>query len=225
MKKYISISILIIIALTSFAQNNSIYKVYQTKNYHNQLLLNTMTGEVRQIQDDGQSWTICIAQTAIENEAGRFCLYETQNMWTFILLDTYTGKNWQIQYSVDSEENMFSVPINRYSLAFPVMDSKWVGRFQMFETQNMWTFILLDSYNGRLWQVQYSTEDLDNILCLPINEKELVSNNKTRIFSIHPLTSMYQYYLMNDNTGDTWKFQWSTKGDDYRWIEKFLDCK
>jgi hypothetical protein len=35
------------------------------------------------------------------------------------------------------------------------------------------------------------------------------------------LTSMYQYYLINDNTGDMWKFQWSTKGDDYRWIEKF----
>lgn len=25
----------------------------------------------------------------------------------------------------------------------------------------------------------------------------------------------------NDNTEDMWKFQWSTKGDDYRWIEKF----
>ena len=35
------------------------YKMYYTKNYHNQLRLNTATGEVVQIQDDGQSWVIC----------------------------------------------------------------------------------------------------------------------------------------------------------------------
>ena len=93
--------------------------------------------------------------------------------------------------------------------------------YQLFPTQNMWTFILLDSYNGRLWQVQYSTQDLDNLFCIPINKYELVSDNENCIFSIQPLTSMYQYYLINDRTGDIWKFQWSTKGDDYRWIEKF----
>lgn len=38
-----------IITLTSFAQSNSVYKMYRTQNYHNQLRLNTMTGEVQQI--------------------------------------------------------------------------------------------------------------------------------------------------------------------------------
>ena len=137
------------------------------------------------------------------------------------MLDTYTGKNWQVQFSVKGEDYMFAVPINRYSLAFPAEDSKWIGRFQMFATQNMWTFILLDSYNGKLWQVQYSSQDLDDLMCIPINEYELVSDNEKCIFSIQPLTSMYQYYLINEYTGDIWKFQWSTKGDDYRWIERF----
>ena len=173
MKKFISLFILMIIALTSYAQSNSVYKIYRTQNYHNQLRLNTMTGEVQQIQ------------------------------------------------SVKGEDYMFAVPINRYSLAFPAEDSKWTGRFQMFATQNMWTFILLDSYNGKLWQVQYSSQDLDNLMCIPINEDELVVDNEKCIFSIQPLTSMYQYYLINDSTGNMWKFQWSTKSDDYRWIEKF----
>ena len=31
---------------------------------------------------------------------------------------------------------------------------------------------------------------------------------------------MYQYYLINESNGDMWKFQWSTKGGDYRWINK-----
>lgn len=56
---------------------------------------------------------------------------------------------------------------------------------------------------------------------LPELKSELVSDNENCIFSIQPFTSMYQYYLINDRTGDIWKFQWSTKGDDYRWIEKF----
>lgn len=137
------------------------------------------------------------------------------------MLDTYTGKNWQVQFSVKGEDYMFAVPINIFSLAYPEKSSIWTNRFQMFATQNMWTFILLDSYNGRLWQVQYSTQDFDNLFCIPINKYELVENNEMGIFSIQPLTSMYQYYLINDNTGDMWKFQWSTKGDDYRWIERF----
>ena len=221
LKRLILVLFFVNVALVSSAQSSSIYKMYKTRNYHNQLRLNTKTGEVQQIQDDGQSWTICSARELLVDTAGRFCLYETQNMWTFIMLDTYTGKNWQVQFSVKGEDYMFAIPINRYSLAFPSEDSKWTNRFQMFATQNMWTFVLLDSYNGKLWQVQYSSQDLDNLMCIPINDRELVSDNEECIFSIQPLTSMYQYYLINDNTGDMWKFQWSTKGDDYRWIERF----
>lgn len=217
-KKFIISLSLLLIVLASHAQ---VYKMYQTQNYHNQLRLNTMTGEVKQIQNDGQSWDICSAREIFGNKEGRFCLYETQNMWTFIMLDTYTGKNWQIQYSVKGEEYMFAVPINIYSLAYPKENTNWTNRFQLYQTNNMWTFIMLDSYNGRLWQVQYSSKNLDELFCIPINREELVHNNEHCIFTIQPLTSMYQYYLINDQTGNIWKFQWHTKGDDYRWIVKF----
>ena len=70
------------------------------------------------------------------------------------MLDTYTGKNWQVQFSVKGEDYMFAAPINIFSLAYPETTSNWSNRFQMFRTQNMWTFILLDSYNGRLLQVR-----------------------------------------------------------------------
>lgn len=116
---------------------------------------------------------------------------------------------------------MFAAPINKYSLAFPTEDSEWIGRFQMFATQNMWTFILLDSYNGKLWQVQYSSQDLDNLMCIPINEYELVSDNEKCIFSIQPLTSMYQYYLIMTILEICGNFNGVQNGDDYRWIEKF----
>ena len=103
----------------------------------------------------------------------RFCLYETQNMWTFIMLDTFTGKNWQVQFSTKGTDYMFAAPINYWSKAYPSSTDRWQGRFKMFATQNMWTFIMLDSFTGRLWQVQYDTKSLDNLLCVSINEEVL----------------------------------------------------
>ena len=205
----------------SILANGQVYKMYSTRNIHNQLRLNTATGEVMQIQDDGLSWIIGETIEASGKIEGRYSLSETRNMWTFILLDTFTGKTWQVQYSTKSTEYMFCIPINYYSLAFPTEESNWTNRFQLFATQNMWTFILLDSYQGRLWQVQYSSSDLENLICIPINNTALVGDSNRCIFTIHPLTSMFQFYLINESNGDMWKFQWSTKGDDYRWIEKF----
>ncbi|MCM1318034.1 MAG: hypothetical protein NC241_07665 [Bacteroides sp.] len=212
--------ILLYIAIIAIACSAQTYKLYPTKNYHNQLRLNTATGKIEQLQDDGLSWTICTGIEISTNKSGRFSLTETQNMWTFIMLDTYTGKNWQVQFSVKGEDYMFASPINKYPLAYPTSESNWVDRFQLFPTQNMWNLILLDSYTGRLWQVQYSTKDFESQICIPINDIELSKNNQS-VFTIKPMTSMYQYFLINSNTGDTWKFQWSTKGDDYRWIERY----
>lgn len=31
--------------------------------------------------------------------------------------------------------------------------------YQLFPTQNVWTFIKLDTRNGKMWQVQFSVND------------------------------------------------------------------
>lgn len=139
------------------------FRMYQTENIHNQLMLNTKTGEVKQIQDDGQKFIVNSAERPNSESEGRFELFKTQNMWTFIMLDTFSGQLWQCQYTVDGSDNRFCIVINPYSL----------------------------------------------------------SSTESRKFTIQPLTSMFQYYLINEDDGEMWKFQWSTQGDDYRWIEKF----
>ena len=58
MRKIAALLFLCFMPIILFAQT---YKMYQTRNYHNQLRLNTATGEVLQVQDDGQSWKICDA--------------------------------------------------------------------------------------------------------------------------------------------------------------------
>lgn len=152
---------LLLITLLSFSANAQTYKLYQTQNIHNQLKLNTRTGQIYQIQDDGQSFLVCSALTPNGNKS-RYCLYQTKNIWTYILLDQITGKLWQCQYSVEGDE-----------------------------------------YRG-IWVINST----------------VLSNTDSNKFTIEPLTSMFQYYLVNQDTGELWKFQWSTKGDDYRWIEK-----
>ena len=156
--------ICLILFLLPFLGNGQTYKMYATQNIHNHLRLNTVTGEVAQVQDDGQMWV----------------------------------------FSDDIEPN-----------------GEYPNRFRLYETKNMWTFIELDTYTGRLWQVQFSVKGEDYMFSLPINNDKLSNSNGRSVFTIQPMTSMYQYYLINEDTGEMWKFQWSQKGDDYRWIEKF----
>jgi hypothetical protein len=154
--------IVILVLLLSFVGNAQTYKLYQTDNINNQLKLNTKTGEVYQVQNDGQKFLVHDATTPNNEKTNRYALYKTQNMWTYILLDKFTGKIWQCQYSVKGVEYITSIAINPDEL----------------------------------------------------------SNTVSNKFTIQPMTSMFQFYLINDETGEMWQFQWSTQGDDYRWIKK-----
>lgn len=163
MKNLIRPFALILMLTVSIVAKAQTYEFFQTKNYHNQLRLNTKTGEVYQVQDDGGSWIVNSSITPESDTPYRYWLYPTQNLWTFILVDTFTGKLWQTQYTVDKNGSRFSIPINKYSLSY---------------------------------------------------------TEKSK-FEIKPMISMYQFYLINNDTGEMWKFQWSTKDEDsYRWIEK-----
>ena len=84
----------------------------------------------------------------------RFALFSTENMWTFIKLDTRNGRMWQVQYSIN-DDNARTEFIMNYNYLCPIAEEE-NGRFTLVKTQNMWTFILLDQNNGRMWQVQYS---------------------------------------------------------------------
>lgn len=44
---------------------------------------------------------------------------------------------------------------------------KIVGRFTLYPTQNIWTFILLDQIDGGTWQVQWAMEK-ENRFVIPI---------------------------------------------------------
>ena len=86
----------------------------------------------------------------------RYKMYKTDNIYNLIKLDTATGRTWQVQYRTNSTDSM-TVPIDDTSLLLNYEIEK-SGRFDLYPTSNMYTFILMDTQTGRTWQIQWSTE-------------------------------------------------------------------
>ena len=87
----------------------------------------------------------------------RYKLYKTENMYTFLKLNTATGEIDQIQWSLDSN-NEGSVPINTEDLSFIL---KINGNFELFPTNNMYQFLLLDKSLGKVWHVQWGMKSTE----------------------------------------------------------------
>lgn len=102
--------------------------------------------------------------TPIQDPNAPFRLFETTNVWTFIMLDTVTGKMWLIQYDVQGNNRGGQI-LSDKNLASDKEDIP--GRFTLYPTSNVWTFILVDQYEGSTWQVQWSW-DKDNAFVIPI---------------------------------------------------------
>ena len=93
-----------------------------------------------------------------QEDIERYKLYPTTNIWTFLELDTATGLMWQIQYDVEGDKRFKSV-LNDFEIADGDKLMQIVGRFKLYPTQNIYTFILLDVTNGLTFQVQWGLDD------------------------------------------------------------------
>ncbi|MDR0510551.1 MAG: hypothetical protein LBH06_05615 [Rikenellaceae bacterium] len=89
-------------------------------------------------------------------------LYPTTNIWTFIKLDTRSGKLWQVQFSTKGNDYRFQTSINSTDLTYGLGTK--AGRFELYPTQNMYNFLLLDRTAGRLWQAQWSMDAADRAI-------------------------------------------------------------
>lgn len=92
-----------------------------------------------------------------DNPNATFQLFPTQNMWNFIKLNTQTGEMWQVQYAINDDPKRYSIVMNDIIL-IDSSDKKVNGRFTLYPTENIYTFLLLDTIDGRVWQVQWSTK-------------------------------------------------------------------
>ena len=90
--------------------------------------------------------------------------------------------------------------------------------YQLFPTDNIWTFIKLNTRNGQMWQVQYSLEAGDRFETLlnayPQIEEDYEENGR---FTLQPTTNTYNFILLDQIDGRVWQVQWSQKPE-----ERFL---
>jgi hypothetical protein len=86
--------------------------------------------------------------------------------------------------------------------------------YRLFPTQNIWNFIKLDTRNGKMWQVQWSTESdkrfTTNLSLIPLVNKEDEKNGR---FTLQPTQNSYNFLLIDQLDGRTWQVQWSFDPD------------
>lgn len=95
------------------------------------------------------------------NKDVRYKLYPTFNMWTFLKLDTRTGTICQVQYSIDGEDSEVYLDSPLTSIDENTSEN---GRFELYPTQNTWTFLLLDQIDGNVYHVQWAVNPKDRII-------------------------------------------------------------
>ena len=101
----------------------------------------------------------------IQDTVNDYKLYPTKNMWTFLKLNTSNGQIWQVHFSINDKGNDGEYCLNILKLAHG--NDAINGRFELYPTENLYNFILLDKVDGRTWQVQWSF-DYSNRGILPI---------------------------------------------------------
>lgn len=126
----------------------------------------TPVDTLRQQQMQMDSIKVHLLTRINQHTAPCYKLYPTENMWTFLELETFSGRIWQVQYLTKGPDYRFRSTLNSESLVWDEQEG-FAGRFELYKTQNMYNFILLDTFNGRTWQVQWSTEAKDRMI-LPI---------------------------------------------------------
>ena len=82
--------------------------------------------------------------------------------------------------------------------------------YRLFPTENMWTFIKLNTRNGQMWQVQYSVGEGSRFATI-LSAEQLVPKEKevNNRFTLYATQNMYNFILLDQIDGRTWQAQWS----------------
>ena len=100
------------------------------------------------------------------------------------------------------------------------LDLSLKQRFKLYQTDNIYTFLQLDTKTGMIEQVQWSL-DSDNEGAVSINSEDLTYGlgYGSGSFELYPTKNMYQFILLDRTTGRKWHVQWGMESSK-RWIRR-----
>lgn len=88
--------------------------------------------------------------------------------------------------------------------------------YKLFSTQNYWTFIKLDTRNGKMWQVHFTISNEGYEGELVLNPNSLVWTEEEQIngrFTLYSTNNIYNFILLDQINGKTYQVQWNNDKD------------
>lgn len=113
----------------------------------------------------------------------------------------------------DSTESIFNdETIQGLALLKTIMND--CPTYELYRTDNMWTFLKLETSTGKIWQVQYAVGDGDAFQVV-LNDISLAFDGIETAgrFKLHPTDNIYNFLLLDTHTGSVWQAQWSQNPD------------
>jgi len=112
------------------------------------------------------------------------------------------------------------VAINNELLDQLNVNTSLKGRYKLYQTENIYNLLELDTKTGMIKQVQWSL-DADNESSFTINADDLSSWHSygSGCFELYPTKNMYQFILIDKTDGRKWHVQWGMESDK-RWIHR-----
>lgn len=85
--------------------------------------------------------------------------------------------------------------------------------FRLFQTNNRWTFLKLDTRTGEIKHVQYSIDG--EAMQYDLNSKPLAEREdaKPGRFFLYPTENTYNFILLDQIDGRVWQVQWNIDKD------------
>ena len=87
------------------------------------------------------------------------------------------------------------------------------AKYRLYPTSNRFTFLRLNTINGFIDIVQYSTGVDNNSFIYPLSTNPIVDNGTIDRFTIYPTLNIWTFLLLDQVDGHTYQVQWSTDPD------------
>lgn len=125
----------------------------------------------------------------------------------FILILTSINSYGQIEQDSLSTQQKVEKKVKTQQLEVPI--------YKLFSTENNWASLKLDTRNGKIWQVHYSISKDGYEGTLSINSYSLVLPEEeiNGRFNLYPTGNMYNFILLDQVNGNTYKVQWHNDND------------
>lgn len=135
--------------------------------------------------------------------------------------NTTTSKNRQNQKIVDLLLKVDTLlNINNALLEHLEINSSLKGRYKLYQTDNLYTLLQLDTKTGKIVQVQWALKsEEEGSFIINSNDLSYGVGYGSGSFELYPTKNMYQFILIDKTDGRKWHVQWGI-GEAKRWIRR-----